>query len=243
MTESESVQDQVARRWPTWLVDVEVRVDELVEDPVVMDRFRRMLRDWKLEHVRRGPMSPVPEDLYPDSPAEEVLPLRRFSLAEKYAHLAAIHDVICEKAKRIDPWTMHKSLSDVGFAKAKAGMAYVVLCKGVRDLREKDRERIENALRDVEIDLAGHPSTGVELPTRAVTEYGGFRSSETGGDDADFRPASWFAQATKIKPSRLRTAANPKRKSKRVRTRIIDGVVCYSMSDARLWWSNDMPDE
>jgi hypothetical protein len=40
---------------------------------------------------------------------------------------------------------------------------------------------------------------------------------------------------------RLRMAAGKDRKTKRVRTQLIDGVVCYSVVDARRWWSEDVP--
>lgn len=58
--------------------------------------------------------------------------------------------------------------------------------------------------------------------------------------DGDFRPASWFG---KDLSARLRMAASPKRKSKRVATRRIDRVTCYSVADARRWWPSDIPKE
>lgn len=56
-------------------------------------------------------------------------------------------------------------------------------------------------------------------------------------DDSNFRPASAFPKGM---ASRLRMAARPERRSKRVATRRIDGVVCYSMNDARRWWPDDV---
>lgn len=58
--------------------------------------------------------------------------------------------------------------------------------------------------------------------------------------DVDFRSGQWFTLNTRIRTGRLRQAANPKRKTKRVQTKTIDGVKCYSVSDARRWWPSDM---
>ena len=67
-------------------------------------------------------------------------------------------------------------------------------------------------------------------------------SDGTGSTDAneDFQSGQWFVLNTKIPTARLRQAARPKRKTKRVRKRTIDGVVCYLLSDAQRWWSKDM---
>jgi len=59
-------------------------------------------------------------------------------------------------------------------------------------------------------------------------------------DGSRYRPATWFG---KTMAARLRMAARKKRKGKRVATIIIDGVVCYSVEDARRWWANDVPKE
>ncbi|MFZ2874572.1 MAG: hypothetical protein WAZ94_08825 [Phycisphaerales bacterium] len=59
-------------------------------------------------------------------------------------------------------------------------------------------------------------------------------------DDGQFRPATWFPKGM---ADRLRQAASKKRKTKRVATRTIDGVVCYSVADARRWWPSDVPKE
>ncbi len=58
-------------------------------------------------------------------------------------------------------------------------------------------------------------------------------------DDGAYRPATWFPQGM---AARLRMAAQKKRKTKRVATRTIDGVVCYLVADARRWWPTDIPD-
>jgi len=60
-------------------------------------------------------------------------------------------------------------------------------------------------------------------------------------NNGDFHTAQWFSTETKIPSSRLRHAAGRRRKTKRVRAQDIDGVICYSVDDARLWWPQDMP--
>lgn len=59
-------------------------------------------------------------------------------------------------------------------------------------------------------------------------------------DVSAFRPASWFSKGM---AARLRMAAAKGRKTKRVSTRLFDGVVMYSVSDARRWWPEDVPKE
>mgnify|MGYP007037745002 CR=1 FL=1 len=63
-------------------------------------------------------------------------------------------------------------------------------------------------------------------------------AGEIAKDEGEFHPASWFRKGM---AARLRMAARPNRKSKRVRSRVIDGVVCYSVEDARRWWPKDVP--
>lgn len=63
-------------------------------------------------------------------------------------------------------------------------------------------------------------------------------TESAGAADDDFRSGEWFKRNTDVPPSRLRMAAQ--RQSKRVRKRKIDGVVCYSESDAKRWWPSDM---
>ncbi len=160
--------------WPKWLEDVGIRADELVADPIVQEHFWRMLGDWKIEHDRckRGHVR---------YNAVEILPRRRLSLPDKFAAVAAIHDVICEKSKRIDPWGVHKRLRSIGVSRAKAGIAYGVLCHEICDISDNDRERIEQALSDVEADLASRfTDTTPTLP----------ESVDHGGKDGEPPPAN-----------------------------------------------------
>ena len=47
----------------------------------------------------------------------------------------------------------------------------------------------------------------------------------SGDDDAEFRPAGWFSDNTKVKLPCIRQAALPARKSKHVRKKTVDNVV------------------
>lgn len=58
--------------------------------------------------------------------------------------------------------------------------------------------------------------------------------------NGDYRPATWFPKGM---AARLRMAAGRKRKTKRVKSLIVDGVVCYSVADARRWWPGEVPNE
>lgn len=72
------------------------------------------------------------------------------------------------------------------------------------------------------------------------TETGGTESShsETATDTSGYRPAAWFGKD--MRP-RLRQAARSNRKTKRVATRKDDGVLLYSVTDARRWWPEEVP--
>lgn len=58
---------------------------------------------------------------------------------------------------------------------------------------------------------------------------------------ADFESAAWFTRKTRVPARRLREAAAKRRKTKRVRSKVVDGVVCYCVADASRWWPDDMP--
>lgn len=64
--------------------------------------------------------------------------------------------------------------------------------------------------------------------------------SEQPHETGEYQPASWFP---KEMAARLRMAARKDRKTKRVATKQIDGVVFYSVADARRWWPKDTPKE
>ena len=53
-----------------------------------------------------------------------------------------------------------------------------------------------------------------------------------------YRPATYFK---KHAAARLRMAASKNRKTKRVKSKTIDGVKCYCVKDVRLWFPDAMP--
>jgi hypothetical protein len=62
--------------------------------------------------------------------------------------------------------------------------------------------------------------------------------AESIGGDQEYRPASWFKKGV---ASRLRQAASPRRKTKRVSTQKRDGVVLYSVQDVARYWPEILP--
>jgi hypothetical protein len=55
--------------------------------------------------------------------------------------------------------------------------------------------------------------------------------------DEEWKPAMFFPLEMR---SRLRQATRKDRKSKRVRKRVVDGTILYSLSDARRWWGVEL---
>lgn len=59
-------------------------------------------------------------------------------------------------------------------------------------------------------------------------------------DEGEYQPASWFGKSL---AGRLRMASGPRRKTKRVRVKKIDGVNFYSVADAKCWWGRDVKNQ
>jgi len=55
-----------------------------------------------------------------------------------------------------------------------------------------------------------------------------------------FKPMAWFTIRCPGIDSRIRMAASPGRKTKRVRVMLHDGVLLYSVADAMQWWADDL---
>ncbi|MHC4698285.1 MAG: hypothetical protein ACYTFA_16255 [Planctomycetota bacterium] len=142
---------------PGWLVDVAVRVDELVSQTEGMQRFRDMIRQQTADHAARDPLPPT----YPDGQIRynpvELLPIRETSLAEKYATLAAIHDVVCQRTQEINPWPVDadKEYESGDYSMSIAGTTFSVLCSKVKDVSADDRAQIERCLHVVHADMRG----------------------------------------------------------------------------------------
>jgi hypothetical protein len=71
-----------------------------------------------------------------------------------------------------------------------------------------------------------------------ATEGVATNAQSPGAINDDYQPASWFIKKLS---ARLRMAAKPGRRTKRVKKLTVDGVVLYCVSDARKWWSRDVP--
>jgi hypothetical protein len=164
--------------WPEWLKNITLAVVELVKKrPRAYLRFQRMIveaeetekRESKglsmggrrlVQHLQNGAQS--------GGMGSGVLPVRALSLAEKYAWLAAIHDVVGERVKRFDPYRTHKHSkrgnavrSRSGWARLKAAMAYGVRKNMIRELTDEDRPYLERMLEELARDL------GAPNPLRA----------------------------------------------------------------------------
>lgn len=142
-----------------WLRQIAARVDELVFDPRIRDRFHRMLRDWKshYEATRRKPDRRRPKRIVPHP--VELLPVKYAGVFQKYAALAAIHDSCAEESplaqqpKRLNPWRrVEWPLS----RRTRLGIHYGILCDAVDGLTDDDRARVEAMLRAVEADIEAH---------------------------------------------------------------------------------------
>jgi hypothetical protein len=96
-------------------------------------------------------------------------------------------------------------------------------------------DRLEAAARGA-VDSPGVAAAStMPKPSDADMPAGG--SGQGDGDDR-YLPASSFPKT--MRP-RLRQAARPLRKSKRVRSKRVNGVVLYSLRDAQVWWPHDCP--
>lgn len=84
-------------------------------------------------------------------------------------------------------------------------------------------------------------STSFKRDALDVPRNGGSLGTGASGnaDEGEYRPASWFVG--KASSARLRMAARPGRKTKRVRKRMTEGVVCYSVDDVQKWWPELLP--
>jgi len=101
-------------------------------------------------------------------------------------------------------------------------------CRIVRDLIEQPRRDEANYL--FVILASGFTAKHGDLA--ALVDYP-TRLSEAARADSEYRPMGWFG--VKIQ-GLLRMAAQPKRRSKRVRSMVRDGVKLYSVADVRRNW-------
>jgi hypothetical protein len=97
------------------------------------------------------------------------------------------------------------------------------------------------------VEKLGGPAVRGQSPGGTKGRMNAIKSRDSGDRRANstqsengYRPATWFPKGM---AARLRMAAQESRKTKRVATLLIDGVMCYSIEDARRWWPRDVPKE
>lgn len=110
---------------------------------------------------------------------------------------------------------------------------------GYRWPDEPDRAALERILMAAPFNLRPADFNALALPIDRVVALLDI-ASVARPTDGEFESGQWFTLNTNIPLPRLRQAAKPTRKTKRVRTKRIDGVVCYQLADVRKWWSRDM---
>ncbi len=82
----------------------------------------------------------------------------------------------------------------------------------------------------------GHPAA---VPRSLSGNVAPTLSRAVKSEHDDYKPAAWFARYTNIPAPRLRKAARPGRKHKKVRMTVIDGRPHYHAGDAKRWWESD----
>lgn len=97
------------------------------------------------------------------------------------------------------------------------------------ELIDNQRLILENEMADAEQRLEHMAEVMKVLPVK---------HSKSNSDE--YRSAQWFTINTNIPVARLRQATSTKRKAKHVKTKQIDGVICYSVEDVKQWWPQDI---
>lgn len=135
---------------PRWLLDLAIKMDELLVDPAALEITQNMVWKWRQEHESRvGAGRGV-----------EILPPRRLSLAHEFAIMSAIHDQVCAGAKQIDWWDrkrkrtpLCRDKSEVHAKVACSGFPYQLMRDAVESIADNDRWRVEQASRHVRAHL------------------------------------------------------------------------------------------
>lgn len=125
---------------------------------------------------------------------------------------------------------------DLGAAAELRGIDPTPLYRFATNPRKAYLDEAESVVRRlftfVAMELESESETGATAgPSGGAQNFGA-------SDDGDYQPGAWFGKSI---TARLRQAAQPGRKTKRVRSRMIDGVKCYHVGDARRWWPDDVP--
>ncbi|MEI8195463.1 MAG: hypothetical protein WCI73_06105 [Phycisphaerae bacterium] len=113
--------------------------------------------------------------------------------------------------------------------------------------RERNHKRVEQFYEDL-LARSSHPNPLDSTEALAATPATGGKVGKATGagvvgkttreSDDEYQSGQWFTLNTSIPTDRLRQAA--RRRTKRVATKKIGGVVLYRVADARKWWAGDM---
>lgn len=141
-----------------WLKDIAVRVDELVQDDAAREWFKARLAEWRQSWQRNE------YDFIPD---------RALTLPEQYVRMAAIHDVVCERAQPLDIWN---SACGKGPNHCRECMPFLWLCKMASDIAEDDRDTLERCLANVAADLRNRGAN--DQPADPSGEAGGQKTEK-----------------------------------------------------------------
>jgi hypothetical protein len=131
-------------------------------------------------------------------------------------------------------------LAAVDVPPARAPKPTVSMTSELVDLLQRTAAAVDNEAIDRAAERAMEKMARVFYGNDVKSGSNGTPRKSVKEDDCAYRPATWFPKGM---AARLRMAAQKKRKTKRVATRMIDGVVCYLVTDARRWWPKDVPDE
>lgn len=119
--------------WPNWLKHIALAVDELLQaGQWVLTRFQRMLvkaeeaekrKSKGLSKGGRRLVEYIQNQGRSGGTGSGVLPVKALTLREKYAWLAAIHDVVCEAARPVDPYRTDKHSKRGKAVRSQSGWA------------------------------------------------------------------------------------------------------------------------
>lgn len=125
--------------FPSWLITLGVRVDDWVLNSQIRTLFRSQLANW-LRELRAS-----------DRPIFDIPSRRALTLSEKYAVLAAVHDLVCKHTPTLELWRTTKWTRNN--TRNKAAISWTIVKMRVKNHAGRHREFIEGILSDVEKDI------------------------------------------------------------------------------------------
>jgi len=159
--------------FPGWLKAIAVRVDELLTDKCIKERFCEMIRQWTVEHDARGPAEKTDEKGRIQYNRIKLLPVRAMTPAHQYASLGAIHQMVCEERDLLAPWGTYvddpmQECTPEQFQALEKEMSFGGLQSLVKEIRDGDQDRIEKILQEVEVDIKQFLDVAPDVKTSQV---------------------------------------------------------------------------